>query len=172
MTIPEIIERLKIKFDKGILDISEFRGDFWITVDNELHHDLMETLFREFDFNFLSDIVGVDYPSREERIDIIYNLYSMNTHQRLFIKLRGGGKVIPRSVTDVWPGANWMEREVYDMFGVRFSDHPDLRRILMRDGFPGHPLRRDFTLTSDEVDFGVPIRTKPPEKGGPQEKLE
>ncbi|MBD3169616.1 MAG: NADH-quinone oxidoreductase subunit C [candidate division Zixibacteria bacterium] len=172
MTVPEIIDKLKEEFEIGILKVTEFRGDFWVQVNNEVHHDLMETLYRKYNFEFLSDIVGVDYPRRNERADVIYNLYSIKNNQRIFIKLQAGGEVKPRSVTDIWNGADWMEREVYDLLGVQFTNHPNLKRILMRDDFPGHPLRKDFTLTSDEVDFGVPIRTKPSGKGELGEKLE
>ncbi len=162
MTVPEIIEKLKDRFPDGIRETLVFRGDYWIRVDNEVHYDLMKSLKEEYGFNFLMDVVGVDYPRRKERIEVIYNLYSLGEHLRLFVKIRAGGDIVPRSVTDLWPSANWMEREVFDMLGVQFANHPDLRRILMRDDFPWHPLRKDFQLTSDEIDFGVPIRTKPP----------
>ena len=172
MAYPKIIEKLKARFGDEILDVAEFRGDYRITVSNDIHYELMEILFREFNFNFLTDVLGVDYPERDERVDVIYNLYSLKTHKRLFVKLHAGSNIVPRSVTDIWPTADWHEREVFDMFGVQFSNHPDLRRILMRDDFPGNPLRKDFTLTSDEVDFGVPIRTKLPTKGASGERLD
>ncbi|PJA29826.1 MAG: NADH-quinone oxidoreductase subunit C [candidate division Zixibacteria bacterium CG_4_9_14_3_um_filter_46_8] len=171
MTVLEILDKLKAKYGEGIQEIDEFRGDYRVRISGDIHYQLMEIMYREFGFNFLSDIIGVDYPRREERTEIIYNLYNLNTHQRLFIKLRAGGKVVPRSVTDIWPSANWLEREAFDMLGVQFSHHPNLRRILMRDDFPYHPLRKDFSLTSDEVDFGVPIRIKPPLKGLEGDKL-
>jgi NADH-quinone oxidoreductase subunit C len=171
MTIPEIIDNLKTKYSDGITDINEFRGDYRLTVSNEIHYDLMKTLYNDYDFNFLTDLLGVDYPRRKERVEVIYNVYSLKTKLRIFIKLRAGGDIVPRSVSDIWPTANWHEREVFDMFGVQFSNHPNLKRILMRDDFPGHPLRKDFQLTSDEVNFGVPIRTKPPVKGTKGDKL-
>ncbi|MBD3233210.1 MAG: NADH-quinone oxidoreductase subunit C [candidate division Zixibacteria bacterium] len=172
MSIPEIIEKLQNKYGDDILEVTEFRGDHWVRVNPDIHYELMEMLFREFDFNLLSDIVGVDYPRREERTEIIYNLYSLKTHQRIFVKIRAGGKIAPRSVSDIWATADWLEREVFDMLGVQFTNHPDLRRILMRDEFPGHPLRKDFKLTSDEVDFGVPIRTKSPYGDIEEDRLE
>ncbi|MCP4632493.1 MAG: NADH-quinone oxidoreductase subunit C [candidate division Zixibacteria bacterium] len=171
MTVPEIIEKLKSKFGDGIKDVTEFRGQHWITIVNDIHYELMENLYREFDFNFLTDVTGVDYPEREERVDVIYNLYSLKTNLRIIVKLHAGNKIAPRSVSDIWETANWLEREVFDMFGVQFTNHPDLRRILMRDEYPYHPLRKDFQLTSDEVDFGVPILTKTPVDGKHGDKL-
>jgi len=98
-------------------------------------------------FKLLVDICGVDYPDREERFEIVYNLLSLKHNQRIRVKLSTTeDKPVP-SVTGVFKTAGWFEREVWDLFGVFFSDHPDLRRILTDYGFEGHPLRKDFPLT-------------------------
>ena len=98
-------------------------------------------------FSQLTDICGVDYPEREERFDVVYHLLSYKHNRRIRIKLATAeGNPVP-SVMPVYPNANWYEREVWDMYGVLFSDHPDLRRILTDYGFDGHPQRRDFPLT-------------------------
>ena len=93
------------------------------------------------------DICGVDFPSREKRFEVVYHLLSPRQNQRIRVKLSTDEDTPVPSVVEVFPGANWFEREVYDLYGVLFSDHPDLRRILTDYGFEGHPLRKDFPLT-------------------------
>ncbi len=98
-------------------------------------------------FSVLIDICGVDYPSRKHRFDVVYHLLSMHQNNRVRVKVRADEETMVPSVVDLFPTANWLERETFDMFGVMFSDHPDLRRILTDYGFSGHPLRKDFPLT-------------------------
>jgi NADH-quinone oxidoreductase subunit C len=98
-------------------------------------------------FDILIDICGVDFPGRSKRFEVVYHLLSLRQNLRVRVKVRAGeGEAVP-SVVDVFPAANWFERETFDMYGVRFSDHPDLRRILTDYGFSGYPLRKDFPLT-------------------------
>lgn len=98
-------------------------------------------------FTTLIDITAVDWPEREKRFEMVYHLLSMHRNQRIRVKAEvGEGELVP-SVTGVWPSADWYEREVFDMYGVLFSGHPDLRRILTDYGFSGHPLRKDFPTT-------------------------
>jgi len=98
-------------------------------------------------FKVLSDICGVDYPDREERFEVNYNLLSLKQNKRIRIKVSVDETMMIPSVTGIYSSANWFEREVWDMYGVRFNDHPDLRRILTDYGFDGHPQRKDFPLT-------------------------
>ena len=98
-------------------------------------------------FTQLLDICGVDFPEREERFDVVYHLISMNRNQRIRVKVTAGEQTPVPSITSVYACADWFEREVWDMYGVFFSDHPDLRRILTDYGFDGHPQRKDFPLT-------------------------
>jgi NADH-quinone oxidoreductase subunit C len=98
-------------------------------------------------FKMLSDICGVDYPDRKLRFDVVYNLSSLKLNQRIRLKVQTDEETPVPSVTGVWPAADWFEREAWDLFGVYFSDHPDLRRLLTDYGFEGHPLRKDFPLT-------------------------
>jgi len=93
------------------------------------------------------DISGADYPAREKRFEVVYHLLSPRQNQRIRVKISTDEDTPVPSVVDVFPGANWYEREVYDLYGVLFSGHPDLRRILTDYGFEGHPLRKDFPLT-------------------------
>ena len=98
-------------------------------------------------FKQLVDVTAVDYPERAERFDIVYNLLSLRHNLRLRVKIRAGETVSIPSVTGIFSSANWLEREVWDMYGIYFSGHPDLRRILTDYGFEGHPQRKDFPLT-------------------------
>jgi NADH-quinone oxidoreductase subunit C len=98
-------------------------------------------------FKQLMDIAGVDYPEREQRFDVVYNLLSLKHNQRIRVKLSTDEDTPVPTVIGVFSSANWFEREVWDMFGVVFADHPDLRRILTDYGFEGHPLRKDFPVT-------------------------
>ncbi len=98
-------------------------------------------------FKTLVDICGADYPQRAKRFDVVYHLLSMHRNQRIRIKVETDEQSpIPSAIT-VWPAANWFEREAFDMYGIQFADHPDLRRILTDYGFTGYPLRKDFPLT-------------------------
>lgn len=152
---PEVV-RLRERFPDAVREVYTFRGDTWIVVDKAFLPDICRFLRDdpELSCRFLSDIVGIDQLGRREpRFEVVYNLYSFRTFTRLFLKVRvNEGEVIP-SVTSVYPGANFPEREVYDMFGIVFEGHPDLRRILMPDDWVGHPLRKDFPLGGEEVVF-------------------
>ena len=98
-------------------------------------------------FEQLIDICGVDYPERAKRFDVVYHLLSPRRNQRMRVKCETDAEALVPSVVDLFPGANWYEREAYDMYGILFSGHPDLRRILTDYGFQGFPLRKDFPLT-------------------------
>ena len=102
---------------------------------------------QNFKFQQLLDITAVDYPAREQRFEVVYNMLSLIHNQRIRIKVAAGEDDTLPSAASLFPSANWMEREVWDLYGIYFSDHPDLRRILTDYGFEGHPLRKDFPLT-------------------------
>ena len=119
-----------------------------VTTPDRLHHVLRH--LRDDSqclFKMLVDVCGVDYPQREKRFDVVYNLLSLSHNQRARVKIRlAEGEQAP-SVVSLYPSAGWFERECWDLYGVHFTDHPDLRRILTDYGFEGHPLRKDFPLT-------------------------
>ena len=98
-------------------------------------------------FTCLIDICGVDYPGREKRFDVVYHLLSPQLNHRIRVKIQADADAPVPSVVEIYPAANWFERETYDLYGILFSGHPDLRRILTDYGFQGHPLRKDFPLT-------------------------
>ena len=131
-------------------------------LSNEISHDevtiivarenIVEVLTKLRDdpkclFEVLIDICGVDYPERAERFDVVYHLLSPRLNQRLRVKISTDEATPIASVNDVFPAANWYEREAYDLYGIRFTGHPDLRRLLTDYGFQGYPLRKDFPLT-------------------------
>jgi len=120
-----------------------------LTLDVELGDivRVLTTLRDDFAFKTLVDICGVDWPERAKRFDVVYHLLSMTRNQRVRVKIQVGEDENVASCVGVYPAANWFEREAFDMYGVSFDDHPDLRRILTDYGFSGHPLRKDFPLT-------------------------
>ena len=125
------------------------RGELTMTIAAADIADVL-TLLRDdpkCQFAVLIDICGVDYPEREKRFEVVYHLLSPRLNQRVRVKLSTDEATPIASVNDIYPAANWYEREAYDMFGIRFSGHPDLRRLLTDYGFQGYPLRKDFPLT-------------------------
>ncbi|HEY8194577.1 MAG TPA: NADH-quinone oxidoreductase subunit C [Hyphomicrobium sp.] len=124
-------------------------GELTVTVARDKIVDVLTKLRDDpkCQFEVLLDICGVDYPERSERFDVVYHLLSPRLNQRLRVKLKTDETTPVASVNNVFPAANWYEREAYDMYGIRFTGHPDLRRILTDYGFQGYPLRKDFPLT-------------------------
>src|SRR5262245_20459204 len=130
--------------------VEEFRGNRRVVVPADEVFTVLKRLRDEHGFDILCDVAGIDYlnyPEAKDRFGIVYALTNVATGERLFVKtyVNDPDPELP-SVVPVWEGADWMEREIYDMYGVRFTGHPDLRRILMPDGFSGHPLRKDYPL--------------------------
>ncbi|BEH08679.1 MULTISPECIES: NADH-quinone oxidoreductase subunit C [Geobacter] len=140
--------KLKEKFAASILDVKEFRGEVTITVAREKVVDICRFLKESLQYNLCTDVTAVDYLGKQEpRFMMVYNLYSIPNKDRL--RLKAGVSEDDCSidtVSCVWSSANWLEREVYDLMGVQFNNHPDLRRILMTDDWVGHPLRKDYPL--------------------------
>ena len=154
--LAQIVEKLKVKFPTAIENVREFRGEVTVQVGPDALVEMGMYLRDDpdCDFNFLADVSGVDYYPEEPRFGVNYHLLSMKHKQRLRLKVRlqGPSPRVP-TVTSVWPGANWFERETFDLFGVTFIGHPDLRRLLLPMDFRGHPLRRDNPAVQEEVQF-------------------
>ena len=136
-------------------EVQEFRGEITLLVSPEFHVEAARTLRDEFEFNMLLDETAVDYfPQESPRFHIVYHLYSMS--QNLVLRLRvalDGSQPSVQTLESVYPNANWKEREIWDMFGIRFEGHSDMRRILMPDDWEGYPLRKDYPLGYEEVEF-------------------
>jgi len=142
-----LIKKLKGQFEEAIGEALEFLGQLSVTVDGVRIVEICDFLKRdqETPFDYLSDLTCVHYPDRRAApFEIVYNLFSISSNERIRLKVRTSEAV--ESVTSVWPAANWLEREVFDLFGVRFSNHPDLRRLLLPPDWEGYPLRKDFPL--------------------------
>ena len=145
----KLVQKLKAKFDGAVLEAVEFIGQVSIRIAPDRIVDVCSFLRDDADsrFNYLSDLTCVHYPMRAEApLEIVYNLYSIKRNERVRLKVSLTEGESVDSVTEVWPAANWMEREVYDLFGVTFRNHPDLRRILLPPDWEGHPLRKDYPL--------------------------
>jgi NADH-quinone oxidoreductase subunit C len=124
-------------------------GQLTLTIERDSIVDVAKFLRDDPKCRFIAflDVCGVDFPERNERFEVVYHFLSPHLNQRIRIKLSVDDEALVPSITDVFVGANWFEREAYDLFGILFSGHPDLRRILTDYGFDGHPLRKDFPLT-------------------------
>jgi NADH-quinone oxidoreductase subunit C len=147
--LTDLVERLKEKFPQAVEETVYFRDEYTVRIAREHLLEVARFLKEdpEYGFNFLSDLCGVDYMGREPRFEVVYHLYSMEHKHRLRMKvsLSEGDLSIP-SVTPVWKTANWHERECFDLLGIIFTNHPDMRRILTPEGFTDYPLRKDFPL--------------------------
>lgn len=139
--------KLKEKYASSILDIKEFRGEVTVTIKKEDVIEVCKFLKENLQYNLLTDVTAVDYLGMDPRFMVVYNLYSIPNKDRLRLKapVTESDATID-SVVPVWTTANWLERETYDLFGIKFKNHPDLRRILMTDDWVGHPLRKDYPL--------------------------
>jgi len=143
-----LVRKLKGKFGEAVLEGSEFLGQLSIVVNAAQIVEICEALRddAETPFNYLSDLTCVHYPDNKGApFEVVYQLYSISKNERVRLKIDANEKGVA-SVTSVWPAADWLEREVYDLFGVPFLNHPDLRRILLPPDWEGHPLRKDYPL--------------------------
>jgi NADH-quinone oxidoreductase subunit C len=133
----------------AVLDRTFERGELTLTLSSEGLPAAVEFLRDDpqCEFRMLLDVCGVDWPKREKRFDVVYHFLSLTQNQRIRLKVQTDEESPVPSIAQIHPTANWFERETYDMYGVIFSDHPDLRRILTDYGFEGYPLRKDFPLT-------------------------
>jgi NADH-quinone oxidoreductase subunit C len=143
-----LVKNIKEKFGQSILDTFIFRDEVTHLIRKESLLEVCQFLKDNLDlqFNFLSDIAGIDYFPQNPRFEVVYHLYSISKKHRVRLKIKTeDGETVP-SVTTVWSGADWAEREAYDMFGIIFEGHPNLKRIYMPDAWEGFPLRKDYPL--------------------------
>jgi NADH-quinone oxidoreductase subunit C len=161
-------ELLEGKFPEAVKAVSEFRGETTVVIDKEWLRPVMSFLKvgEATRYDLLVDIAGVDTGSESPRFFVVYLLHSIKFNNRLRLKVPVAEGAALDTVSDIWRAADWMEREVYDMFGIAFSSHPDLRRILLPDDFVGHPLRKEFPLKGE--DFDKPFRVALEEEKGNQ----
>jgi len=159
MTEQQTIDALNAAYSD--LALSEFRGQTRVVVALESIHDVLKTLKEQLGFDLLIDITCVDYlryRGAKDRFGMVYLLANAETNERITVRtfVNDPEPTVP-SMVDLWAGANWLEREVWDMFGIRFSGHPDLRRVLLPDGFESHPLRKDYPLQGRGERHNLPV---------------
>jgi NADH-quinone oxidoreductase subunit C len=168
MEAPQMVQALKEKFAAAVTGTTEFRGEHSVTVKLESLKPLLRYCHGEMGFDYLIDISSVDHYETEPRFEVVYELYGLGHHQHLRVKSPVSEEQEVPTVTDLWLTANWHEREIFDMMGIRFDGHPDLRRILMWEGYPFYPLRKEFPLAGKESDMPeVAFSGIAPLEGGP-----
>src|ERR1700690_1508740 len=150
----DLVKRYKEKFGPAILEAWVDRKQAILVVARELLSEIATYSRDDEKFDWLSDLTAVDWPKREKRFDIVLNMYSFEKNERLRLKVHASADERVPSVQGIWSTANWMEREVYDMFGVIFEGHPDLKRILLPDEWQGFPLRKDYDILTQDTAWG------------------
>jgi NADH-quinone oxidoreductase subunit C len=155
ITATSTVEAVQSRFSQAVVEVVEHRNEQTIILNTESLMDVCNYLKKQLQYNLLETITAVDWPERVPRFDVIYQLLSLPNQCFVRLKVRVGQRreehpSVP-SVTAIWPGANWYEREVYDLFGITFTGHPDLRRILMPIDWTTHPLRKDYPLAGFDL---------------------
>jgi NADH-quinone oxidoreductase subunit C len=147
-----MIAKLKGMYGSGI-DPLTYAGQNYMGVDLSLIPEILQVLRNEEEFDYCVDITALHYPAREKQFDVVWVLYSYARNERIRVKTQiADGATLPSSVP-IWIGANWLEREVFDMFGIKFDGHPDMKRILLPDGWKGHPLRKDYGILQQDNEW-------------------
>ncbi|SRR5579871_280002 len=147
----DLVTHMKNRFGAAILEASTFLGQNYFLVDATRIEEICFYLRDDQKFDMLADLTAVDYPKKEKRFEVVYQLYSFPRNERLRLKAPVAENESISTAVNVWKTANWLEREAYDMFGINFAGHPDLRRILLPEGWQGFPLRKDHhILTQDD----------------------
>ncbi len=153
-----IIDKVKTKYGDVVIDSHNFRGDQTLTVKKGCGSEFFKFLRDdpELNFDFLMDLTAVDYLNRkDDRFEVVYHFYSLKHNHRLRIKIPvSESDSIINSVTPLWKTANWYEREIWDLYGIKFDGHPNLRRILLYEEFKGHPLRKDYPVNKRQPLIG------------------
>lgn len=160
----EVVDKLRERLGADAFTVSQFRDNTRLHVAPARAFELLKTLQHEYGFDMLVDLAAIDYlyfPDAVDRFGVVYALLNVMTGERLYVKtmLNEPELELP-SVFSLWKGADWMEREIFDMYGIRFEGHPNLRRILMPDEFASHPLRKDYPLRGRGERHNFPIITR------------
>jgi NADH-quinone oxidoreductase subunit C len=148
-----MISRLRAQHGSGLRETVTYLGQKYIVADPSLIPELLQVLRDQEEFDYCVDITALHYPDREKQFEVVWILYSFPHNERIRVKAAyPDGASVPSAVP-IWPAANWLEREVFDMFGIRFEGHPDLKRILLPDGWKGHPLRKDYGIIQQDQEW-------------------
>ena len=146
----DLTRRYRERFGAAILDALEDRKQPYLVIDAAQLAEIARYSRDEEKFDLLEDYTAVDWPRREKRFDLVANLYSFRHNMRLRLKIPLAANEEATSLVPAWPVANWLEREIFDMFGIRFTGHPDLKRILLPEEWQGHPLRKDYDILKQD----------------------
>jgi NADH-quinone oxidoreductase subunit C len=148
------VAKLKQQYGSGVREASTYLGQHYIVVDKSIVHEVLRLLRDDEQFDYLVDVTAVHYPKREgTQFDVVYILYSHAKNERMRVKTQlKDGEGVP-SAAPLWTTANWLERECFDMFGIQFEGHPDLRRILLPDEWKGYPLRKDYGIIQQDQEW-------------------
>ena len=146
----ELVAALKRQYGSGIREAAIYLKDKYLVVDKSIVFDVLTHMRDEQQFDYCVDVTAVHWPKREEQFDVVYILYSFAKNERVRVEttIKDSEKV--RSVFSLWPTVDWLEREVFDMFGIEFTDHPGLKRILLPEGWTGFPLRKDYGIRQQD----------------------
>src|SRR5207302_2095169 len=148
----QMVAKLRSAYGSGIEPLT-YLGQNYLVVDRSLIPELLQVLRNDEQFDYCVDITAVHYPKREKQFDVIWILYSFARNERIRVKTQiAEGESLPSSVP-LWTTTNWLEREVYDMFGIKFDGHPDMKRILLPDGWKGFPLRKDYDILQQDSEW-------------------
>jgi len=163
-TLQTVVDGLTEEFPEKLIEVYQSSGDTFIRVEADAIVEVCKYLKEKQHFVYLIDVFGVDRYTSDERFEVVYILMNLRKQQRLFLKIRVPEEdPVADSITGIWPNANWNEREVYDMFGVRFNNHPDHRRIYLPEDFEYFPLRKEFPLLGIPGSIDLPNTTPDPE---------
>jgi len=159
-TLQRVVDGLSENYADSFIEVYQSSGDTFIRVEAEDIVEISRYLKNEQHFIYLTDIIGIDRFTSEERFELAYDLISLRDRERVFVKVRLPEEdPVIESLTDVWKSASWMEREAYDMFGVRFTNHPDLRRMFMPEDYEYYPMRKEFPLLGIPGSIELPNTT-------------
>jgi NADH-quinone oxidoreductase subunit C len=149
----DLVTALKQQYGSGILEASRYLGQRYLIVDSSVLPEILRRMREKEGFDYCVDITAVHYPKRDQQFDIVYVLYSFPNNERIRVKTRiKDGEHLP-SAFPIWRTANWLEREVFDMFGIVFDGHPGLKRILLPEDWHGHPLRKDYDILQQDKEW-------------------
>ncbi len=157
----ERVARLRQRFGSGIAEASTYLGQNYLVADSSVVYRVLQELRDKDKFDYCVDVTALHYPEREKPFELVWVLYSFAGNERMRVKTRIAEAESAPSAVALWPTCNWLERECYDMFGIQFEGHPDLRRILLPEGWKGHPLRKDYGIIQQDdewvqINLGIP----------------
>jgi NADH-quinone oxidoreductase subunit C len=149
----ELVRKLKAQYGSGIREAASYVGQKYLVVDSSIVYEILLRMRDEELFNYLVDVTAVHYPKRDLQFDVVYILYSFHSNERVRVKTQLKDGETLRSAVTIWPTANWLEREVFDMFGISFDGHPELKRILLPEDWKGHPLRKEYPILQQDQEW-------------------